>query len=203
VHLLLGGMRRADAEGLLVLLRRVLLRVLWVRALYRPADLPGYEAGQHVAPVIARRASLRRSAPIRRKAQRWKPKAKTGRRQPKGFVAYRKGAKSGHELWRKLIYALEPSGICPICRARKHTDAMHIFGKGTYPQVRLDIENGVPGCRPCHTRFDSDHEFKREFATRYLGAERYELLRLRALTRGKTDMGLALMYLRAKSAEAK
>lgn len=149
-----------------------------------------------------RRAPIARRTPLKRKSARWKPKAKTGRRQPKGFVGYRQAAKAGHELWRKLVYAKEPSGICPLCLRRRHTDAMHIFPKGPYPKVRLDLENGVPGCRTCHTRFDSDHEFKRAFAERYLGAERYEMLRLRAQTRGKVDMGLELLGLKILSARA-
>ena len=146
---------------------------------------------------IARRTPLKRSqAPIPRKSSRWTKKARSVRRQPAGLMGYRKAAKVGHELWRKLVYAKEPSGVCPLCLKRRHTDAMHIFPKGPYPNVRLDLENGVPGCRPCHVRFDSDHEFKRAFAERYLGAARYELLRLRAQTRGKTDMGLAVLALR-------
>lgn len=154
--------------------------------------------------MIRRSAPLRRSSkPIPRKAARWGRKAKTGKRVPFALVTYRKAAKDGHELWRKLVYAKEPSGICPLCLKRRHHDAMHIFPKGPYPSVRLDLDNGVPGCRTCHSRFDSDHEFKRAFAERYLGAAKYEQLRLRAQTRGKVDWGLAVLYLRTLSEKGK
>jgi hypothetical protein len=82
-----------------------------------------------------------------------------------------------------------------MCFKRSWTDAAHIFPKGRYPHIRLDPENGVPACRPCHRIFDTDHELKVRFATQYLGPDGYERLRLRAISRGKTDVRLALMYL--------
>lgn len=142
---------------------------------------------------IKRHTSLRRSTrPIRRS---WPKKARTGR-QPEALDTWRKQAKRGHEMWRLLIYAKEPSGICPMCLKRQWTDAAHIFPKGRYPNVRLDQDNGIPLCRACHRMFDTDHELHRTFALRYLGGNGYERLRLRAIGRGKTDMRLALMLLK-------
>ena len=123
-----------------------------------------------------------------------KPRAKTGR-QPPQLDTWRKQAKRGHDLWRVIVYCKEPSGICPMCRKRQWTDAAHIFPKGRYPHIRLGPENGVPLCRGCHGVFDSDHEMHRTFAMQYLGSDKYEALRLRAISRGKTDMSLALMFL--------
>ena len=36
----------------------------------------------------------------------------------------------------------------------------HIYGKGTEPQMRLDIENVIPMCRDCHDLFDKDLRVK-------------------------------------------
>lgn len=150
---------------------------------------------QRRAPLARSQKRLVRSQPL------WKgrvPRAKTGGQQPEALDTWRKQAKRGHEKWRRVIYCKEPSGICPMCHARRWTDAAHIFPKGPYAHVRLDPDNGVPLCRTCHGHFDTDHELKVAFALRYLGAEKYEALRLRSIGRGKTDMRLALMLLDAE-----
>jgi hypothetical protein len=107
--------------------------------------------------------------------------------------------KYANSLWRDLIRAKEPSGICPVCRKRPWHDAMHGFAKGPYPALRFELDNGAPGCRACHRRVDSDHHAKVEFWTRYIGAERYERLRLRAMSRAKTDLTLTIMSLEMMS----
>ena len=102
-------------------------------------------------------------------------------------------------LWRDLIRAKEPYGLCPRCLLRPWHDAAHFFTKGAYPAMRFELDNGAPICRACHRRIDSDHEAKLEFAQRYLGPERYEALRLRAIGRGKCDVDLTIMYLMQRS----
>lgn len=102
-------------------------------------------------------------------------------------------------LWRDLIRAKEPSGICPRCHKRPWHDAAHIFGKGAHPRARFELMNGAPLCRPCHRRVDSDHEAKLEFAERYLGRERYAALRLMVIARGRCDMDLTLMFLQQQT----
>ena len=107
-------------------------------------------------------------------------------------------------LWRLLIRAKEPSGVCPVCRRRRWSDAMHCFNKGPYPGLRFEVDNGAPGCRPCHRRIDSDHLAKEEFFRRYIGNERYERLRLMAQAHTKTDLQLVILHLegRLKAAPA-
>jgi hypothetical protein len=105
-------------------------------------------------------------------------------------------AARGHEYWRFIIYCKEPSGICPMCFKRQWTDAAHIFPKKRYPHIRLEPDNGVPLCRFCHGEYDTDAELHRTFTIQYLGPLKYEALRLRAISRSKTDMSLALMFIK-------
>lgn len=98
-------------------------------------------------------------------------------------------------LWRRLVRAKEPSGVCPVCLKRAWSDAMHGFAKGMYPRVRWEPDNGAPGCRPCHRRIDSDHNAKLEFWLRYIGPERYERLRLLAMSRPGSKLDLRLIVL--------
>jgi hypothetical protein len=44
---------------------------------------------------------------------------------------------------------------------------------------------------------DCDHHAKEQFFTAYMGPDRYERLRLLALTRSKMDLGLTLLLLEA------
>jgi len=107
----------------------------------------------------------------------------------------RKKLAYGMDLWRDLIRAKEPSGVCPRCRQRKWQECAHGFTQGAYPAMRLDVDNGIPLCRPCHRRVDSDHEAKFSLWTHYVGKSQYERLRLRAISRSKMDLGLTIMYL--------
>jgi len=112
---------------------------------------------------------------------------------PKALGTYRERAKYANELWRQLIYRKQDH--CAVCGIRKACQAMHIFAKGPYPALRFELDNGAPGCVPCHRRIDSDHEAKRDWAIRYLGAERYEELRVRSQARSKMDLALTILYL--------
>lgn len=104
-------------------------------------------------------------------------------------------------LWMLLQRAKEPSGVCPVCRKRRWSDAMHCFPKGHYPSLRFEPDNGAPGCRVCHRRIDSDHMAKELFFRRYLGDARYERLRLMSQVHGsKLDMQLVVMDLQARLA---
>jgi hypothetical protein len=98
------------------------------------------------------------------------------------------------------VYLKEPSGVCPMCFSRRWTDAAHIFPKKRYPHIRLEPDNGVPLCRHCHGEYDSDAELHRTFTIQYLGPEKYEALRLRAISRSKTDIHLAYLFLQQEHA---
>jgi len=113
---------------------------------------------------------------------------------------YKARLKYGLGLWAKLIKAKEPSGVCPRCYARKWSDAAHCFIKGKYRSLALELDNGAPLCRPCHRAIDSDHLAKERFFVAYMGPDRYERLRLLALTRSKMDLGLSLLSLETEAA---
>ena len=133
--------------------------------------------------------------PSRRAPRQPRPIPRRARVRKIGAGSHSQQVRKANELWRRLIYAKEPSGICPRCVKRPWVEAAHIFGKGAHPRARFELMNGAPLCRTCHRRVDTDHEAKLEFALRYLGRERYEALRLMVIARGKCDMLLTLMYL--------
>ena len=116
-----------------------------------------------------------------------------GARQTERRQLHRKA----YELWRQVVRAKEPSGICPVCRKRAWHDAMHGFAKGPHKRLEFEPDNGAPGCRPCHRRIDSDHDAKEQFWRRYIGDARYERLRLLAHARtGRIDLALVITDLR-------
>lgn len=134
--------------------------------------------------------------PTRRAVKPRHPIARTS--TPRKFRQGGRAAKlrKANQLWVLWIRSLAPDGICVRCRKRPFHDACHLFTKGAYPNVRFDKDNGLPCCRPCHQRIDSDHEAKLELAMRCLGAGKYRELQLRAVGRGKADLDLTILYLR-------
>jgi hypothetical protein len=68
--------------------------------------------------------------------------------------------------------------------------------------LRFDEDNGAPGCPGCHRRMTNDHELHRDFCLRYLGADRYERLRLLSISRAKADIDLTILYLKQKTNES-
>lgn len=110
---------------------------------------------------------------------------------------HRARVKYANDLWRRLIYKKEPSGVCPRCRTRPWHEAAHCWIKGSYYRLRFDLSNGAPLCRVCHRRIDSDHHAKEEFFRRYIGDAEYERLRLLSMARGlsKLDLMLVIIHL--------
>lgn len=128
--------------------------------------------------------------------RRQKPIARRTRVRKIGAGTHSQQVRTANELWRKLIYLKAPSDLCVRCHQRPWVEAAHFFAKGPYPSMRFDLDNGAPLCRSCHTRIDSDHKAKLEFAMRFIGPERYARLDLMSQARGKTDMLLTILYLR-------
>lgn len=153
--------------------------------------------------MIARRAPIQRRTPLRPSQQLIQRKrANRGKRRTFKLPqdqTHRQRVVIANELWRHRIYAKEPSGICPRCFTRRWHDAAHCFTKGAYPGMRFDLDNGAPLCRACHRRVDSDHQAKVLFFYHYLGAERYARLELMSQARGKTDVALVILQLRAET----
>lgn len=54
-------------------------------------------------------------------------------------------------LWRRLILKRFPR--CVRC-GEIATDAMHVYGKGAFPHMDVHPQNGLGGCRGCHSYFD-------------------------------------------------
>ena len=76
---------------------------------------------------------------------------------------------------------------------------MHIFPKGRYRHLKYDLENGAPGCPGCHRRLTNDHERHRNFCIQFLGAEKYEKLRLRSLSKERVDIDKVLEELERRT----
>lgn len=151
--------------------------------------------------------TLRFPKPEKRGPKPPKPLARRSKRitnkLPAALGDHRERVKYANDLWRDLIRAKEPRGICPNCYQRPWHDAAHGFVKGSYFNVRFDLDNGIPLCRVCHRSVDSNHEAKTSLWTRYIGAERYEKLRLRAISRGKVEMSLVILLLEQETGIAK
>ena len=158
---------------------------------WRTVRWPKPEAKVKVATPLKRN-----SKPI---ARRTRPRV----RMPSAAGDFKARVKYANDLWRDLIRAKEPGGICPMCRKRPWHDGAHCFIKGRHHVVRFEPDDGAPLCRPCHRIIDSDHHAKTEFFMRYIGVEAYERLRLRTVSRSKLDLGLMIMFLEAETLKAK
>lgn len=150
-------------------------------------------------PLPPPTAPIRRTKPLRSRvvtparaqAARAPSRPKCGAWPP----PHRKLVEAADRLWRFLIYMKEPEGVCPRCGARWWHDAAHGWAKGPYPGLRFEIDNGLPLCRACHTRVDSDHQAKEELWRRSIGHEAYDRLALRSQAHCKTDVQLTIIYL--------
>ena len=121
---------------------------------------------------------------------------------PPGLYSHSQKVKQANELWRHLVYKKAVDGKCAVCGTAKGLQAMHLFPKGRYPHLRFDLDNGAPGCPGCHRRLTNDHEAHRDFCIRYIGAMRYERLRLLSISRAKLDVDLVILYLKEKTSES-
>jgi len=53
-----------------------------------------------------------------------------------------------HNSWSKSIKVRDK--VCQICNSKKHLNSHHIFYKNSYPQLSLNINNGIVLCVSCH-----------------------------------------------------
>lgn len=138
-----------------------------------------------------RRVCATCSGPVRRIKGRRKKDT-----MPAPLYRYRVELKAADALWSQLVYTYaNPPGACARCKRARGLQAMHIFGRKAHPSLRLDPENGIPGCPGCHMALTRDPMAHVEFCKAYLGAERYEALRLRGLCRAKLDVKAAAIVL--------
>lgn len=120
---------------------------------------------------------------------------------PAGLYGYSQKVKIANDLWRHLIYRKAKDNMCPHC-GKQGLQAMHIFPKKRYPHIRFELDNGLPGCAGLHRQLTNDHERHRDYCIGQLGAEAYERLRLRSISRAKMDIDLTILYLRQKTNES-
>lgn len=60
---------------------------------------------------------------------------------------------SEYEDWRDSV--IERDGVCQCCGGHKYLEAHHIFSWEDYPDMRINIDNGVTLCKWCHGRYNS------------------------------------------------
>ena len=138
-----------------------------------------------------RRCLVCGSVTTRIKGQR---KAKT---MPPALYRRRTLVKEADALWATLIHAKAMGfGCCARCGMPRPLQAAHNVSRRVMV-TRHDPSNGAPLCAGCHRLVDSDAEEKREFFLAYLGQAEYDRLQLAKLGRGKTDLQLVILSLRA------
>jgi len=117
-------------------------------------------------------------------------------RLPAPLAEQKEKIKVADELWRKWIYAKSPNGICVLCLKKRPIQAAHFISRW-YKHTRHDQDNGAPLCGGCHMLLGKDHELHRLFFRQYLGPATYRRLEVARLQRGKVDLDLAILNLRA------
>lgn len=55
--------------------------------------------------------------------------------------------------WREAV--IKRDKVCKCCGGEKHLEAHHICSWKDYPDMRIDITNGVTLCKLCHHRYNS------------------------------------------------
>lgn len=55
--------------------------------------------------------------------------------------------------WREAV--INRDKVCQCCGGDKHLEAHHIFSWHDYPDLRVDVDNGVALCSFCHHRYNS------------------------------------------------
>ncbi len=80
-------------------------------------------------------------------------------------------------LWTAIIYK-KYYGQCIVCGSPAN-DAHHIFPKGAYPHMKLDINNGVMLCRDHHDAYHSKQDINvLQAIIEAIGQKEYKKLKL-------------------------
>ena len=59
----------------------------------------------------------------------------------------------GYDEWRKEVLSRDKH--CVVCGGDKHLHVHHLYGYKDYPDLRVDVSNGVTVCKFCHERYHS------------------------------------------------
>lgn len=54
------------------------------------------------------------------------------------------------QVWSKTIKKLD-NNMCKLCDSRENLNAHHIMPKALFPELSLDLDNGVTLCNKCHS----------------------------------------------------
>lgn len=57
--------------------------------------------------------------------------------------------KNTQNVWAKTIKKLD-NNMCKLCDSTKNLHAHHIYPKSLFPELALDLDNGVTLCHDCH-----------------------------------------------------
>ena len=55
--------------------------------------------------------------------------------------------------WREAV--IKRDKVCRCCGGHKHLEAHHIFSWKDYPDMRINVDNGVALCSWCHSKYNS------------------------------------------------
>jgi len=70
---------------------------------------------------------------------------------------YRNYSDPLYKNWRKCVYKRD-SFKCQLCGSKKRIEAHHIKTWASFPQLRLDVNNGVTLCRECHRKVTKNEQ---------------------------------------------
>jgi hypothetical protein len=130
--------------------------------------------GSSTKPIHGRRKSVTMPAPLYR---------------------HRQQVKECDALWSRLI--LRDATNCKRCGLPRTLDPAHNIGRKRCLATRHDPDNGAPLCRGCHRLIHEDAEEHRAFFVKYLGPDRYNRLQGMKLWKGRVDLKLVAVALRA------
>lgn len=61
--------------------------------------------------------------------------------------------------WQQKVINRD-KGICQCCGSNKDPHAHHVYGYKNYPDLRVDLNNGITLCKWCHRRYHSEYGLK-------------------------------------------
>lgn len=115
----------------------------------------GSEARKKALSTPEVRAKISKSNKLAFSEGRLKPRYGAENNLWKGGIATLQNslrATPEYKAWRKAVYGLD-NYTCQVCGTNKDLHAHHVLSFSQYPELRLDINNGVTLCRACHSDY--------------------------------------------------
>lgn len=95
-------------------------------------------------------------------------------------------------LWSKAIRLRDP--ICRWCGKNPTKQAHHIFGRRSR-NTRWCLDNGIGICFGCHLKGHENPMDLHDHIRGFMGADRYDLLRMASKIAAKIDVNLMILAL--------